>query len=149
MMDLKLGRRAFTLAVVTAPAACAPDGSLAQTPPRPQLQRPTQPGQRGAETGPLRKGPGDLAAISFRGATRAAAGELTLAHAFPPGILPANGRLELRFEGDRVGRPAQLKVLSRHADGSVRTALITVAVPSLPADRPRGALVSLIAGRAL
>lgn len=149
MIEMKLGRRAFTLAVVTAPAGCAPEPSLSQTPPRPQPQRPAQPGQRGAETGPLRRGQGDLAAISLRAAATAAAGQVTLAHAFPPGALPRDGRLELRFEGERMGRPVQLKVLARHADGSVRTALITVAAPPLPADRPRGALVSLIGGRAL
>ncbi len=143
MIDLKLGRRAFTLAVVTAAAGCAPEPSLAQTLPRPQPQRPAQPAPRAAEPGPLRRGPGDLAAISLRAAAAAASGQLTIAHAFPPGVLPRDGGLELRFEGERAGRPVQVRVLARHPDGSARTALIALGSPSLPADRFRAALLSL------
>ncbi len=141
MIEMKLGRRAFTLAVVTAPAGCASEPSLAQTPPRPQ--RPAQPAPRAAEPVPLQRGPHDFAAISLRAAAAAAAGQTTIAHAFPPGVLPRDGGLELRFEGERAGRPVQLRVLARHPDGSARTALIALGSPSLPADRFRAALLSL------
>lgn len=145
MIDLKLGRRAFTLAVVTAPAGCAPEAALAQTPPRPQPQRPSQPARPPAEVAPLRRGPGDLAVISLRAALPLAAGQVRMAHAFPPGVLPRDGRLELRFEGERDLRPVQVKVLSRHPDGSARTAIIALGPPALRADRFRTALLSLSA----
>lgn len=145
MSELTLGRRAFTLAVVTVPAGCAPEVVLAQTSPRPQPQRQSQPARPAAETSQLRRGPGDLAAISLRAALPQAAGQVSIAHAFPPGVLPPDGRLVLRFEGEREPRPVQVKVLARHADGSARTALIGLAPPALPADRFRAALLALSA----
>ncbi|MCS6854613.1 MAG: hypothetical protein NZ523_07660 [Elioraea sp.] len=148
MTTPSLTRRDFTLVVLTAPAGCAADMAAAQAPqrqapPRPQPQRPAPPE-------PLpRRGPGDVAAVALRAAASAPGILLTLAQAFPPGAVPRDGRLGVRLEGEREIRPAQLTVLSRHRDGSLRTALITVAAPPLPADRPRGALVSITEGRSL
>lgn len=145
---MSLTRRDFTLAVLTVPAGCAADMAAAQAPQRPAPPR-AQP-QRPARPEPLpRRGPGDVAALALRAGAPAPGILLSLAQAFPPGAVPRGAQLGLRLEGEREIRPVQLAVLSRHADGSARIALLAVAAPPLPADRPRGALVSLTGGRAL
>lgn len=147
-MGPSLTRRDFSLVVLSLPAACAAESSSAQAPSRqPQPQRPSSPPR--PEPLPAR-GPGDAAAIALTAAGTPPGTAVAFGHAFPPGAVPRDARLALRLPNERTLLPIDLRVLSRHRDGSVRTAILVIAPPALPRDRPLGALIAAeAAGRQL
>lgn len=146
-MGPSLTRRDFSLVVLSLPAACAAEPSSAQAPSRPPQQRPSSP----PRPQPLpARGPRDAAAIAVTAAGTPPGTAVTFGHAFPPGAVPRDARLALRLPNERTLLPIDLRVLSRHRDGSARTAILVIAPPALPRDRPFGALIAAeAAGRQL
>jgi hypothetical protein len=126
-------RRLLTGTLLSLASGCAnaqpppPRQSLSAAPHESSaLRASTFPGK----TGGLLKAPslpkgsvGGIAFRPFKGAT--AAQTVTFAHPFPAGVLPRGQGLTIG------GNPAQVDVLQRHADGSVRHALVAVRVPPL------------------
>jgi hypothetical protein len=78
--------------------------------------------------------PGDIAGLLLEGSGSAAGAVIVFGQAFCPGDLPSGRSLQARLP-DGTYLPAQLDIRARHADGSVRLGLISLAAPSLGAGR--------------
>ena len=86
---------------------------------------------------PDTRAPGDLCGLGFQAFDGGAlsAQITTFAHPFAAGVLRADATLELD------GRPAQLDVSATHEDGSVRHAMLAVALPPLSAGAVHAAML--------
>lgn len=123
----------FALSLTAACASPAPP-ALAQQQPRSPARPPAPPRLERA---------GDIAGLQVDG-SHGRAGTMLLAQAFAPGMLPRGAALAARaVPGDRR-LAASFTTMLRHADGSVRLAMVTLDLPPIAA----GERLSVILSRA-
>lgn len=138
---MELTRRELAPLALTLAAACASPAppATAQQPRRPSA-RPQAEAAPPMPAVPRPVRPGDIAGLVIEG-TEAAESTLLLGLAFAPGDLPRGAGLAARRVPGDQPIAVSLRVLARHPDGSVKTALLGLTPPAL---RPRAHLGVLL-----
>jgi hypothetical protein len=128
----------LALSLAAACAAPAPPATAQQQRPRPGPSRPGAGPPLPQVPRPVR--PNDIAGLTLQGG-RPGGGELTMGLAFARGDLPRGAGLAARLvPGDRP-LAVTLQVLSRHQDGSAKTALLALSPPPLQPGAHAGVLL--------
>ncbi|MCG7363807.1 hypothetical protein MHZ93_21355 [Roseomonas sp. ACRSG] len=90
--------------------------------------------------------PGEIAGLLLQGSGGPSGAVAVFGHAFRPGDLPAGHALEARLtQGGAL--PVQIDIRNRHADGSVRLALVAMATPALADGQVAGVMLSARPGQ--
>lgn len=141
-----VGRRQVTLTAASFLTGVAPP-TAAQGPARPPGGAAAPPGVVLPLPVPCADRPGDLTGFLLEGYGSPAGTVAVIGQAFRPGDLPGGARLAARTADGRPV-PAQIDASVRHADGSVRFGIVSLALPALGRGSRLGVILSRAASAA-